>query len=384
VRCRKLIQWYQEGYGNGTMNTTMKRFTPQSEDGFTAILITMIIMVILVLITTGFVKIIGRDQRQVVDRQQSSQAFYAAEAGINDAVHALAAGYNSDKTTCPPDGSANFPNNSNVLDSAQGISYSCLTIDHAPRSLEYASIKTDDARVIMINGLQDNGTTPQRITHLRISWEAENGSPSTTFRPAGSATSSNNLPPIASWGANVGMLRIALTPLSSYSRDNLIDNTFTTFFYPQLRNPAGGIGAATYIRGSGNRVNQGPIVSGECNTANTPRKCNVDINLSSINESSFMLVLRSIYMNAAVSISGYNGAGFSTPIRIGGAQSLVDSTGKAFDVLRRVQVRVPSRNDYAYPAGAINSGDDVCKQYSLMPDIVGFIPANQSETNCSL
>ena len=352
----------------------MKNSLRHSEGGFTAIIITLIISVILTLVTIGFLKIVGRDQRQVVDRQQSTQAFYAAEAGINDAVKALGAGYNQDKTSCAPDGTASFPASSNVLDANTGTSYTCLTIDHAPRSLEYSSIKTDDARVIIINGLATDGVTPQKIGHLLIGWEDEN-SQITTFRnpPLGA------FPTSAAWGVSPGVMRMSITPLSSFHRSDLINNTFTAFLYP-LNGSAGVNGTTSYTT---SLTAQGPIVSGSCNTANLPRKCNVDIDLTAANQSSFMLVLRSIYSPSSVSVKAYPGAVGGTALRIGGAQSLVDSTGKAYDVLRRIQARVPSRNDYAYPAAALNSGQDVCKQYSLMPDIVGLSPTNQSTTSCN-
>jgi hypothetical protein len=51
-----------------------------------------------------------------------------------------------------------------------------------------------------------------------------------------------------------------------------------------------------------------------------------------------------------------------------GAQAVIDSTGKAQDVLRRIQVNVPLRatsqnelSDYA-----IQSTDAICKRFSVM------------------
>jgi hypothetical protein len=56
------------------------------EGGFVSIIVCMIIMTILSLITIGFAQIMAREQRQALDRQLSSQAFYAAESGVNDAL----------------------------------------------------------------------------------------------------------------------------------------------------------------------------------------------------------------------------------------------------------------------------------------------------------
>jgi hypothetical protein len=51
-------------------------------------------------------------------------------------------------------------------------------------------------------------------------------------------------------------------------------------------------------------------------------------------------------------------------LNLKGAQTLVDSTGKAQDVLRRIQVRIPTNNGYDIPDG---THADICKQYDLEP-----------------
>jgi hypothetical protein len=339
----------------------------------------MIIMVVLILITVGFVRIIGREQRQVLDRQLSNQAFYAAETGINDAVQQITDldnPFTGDKTSCLPDGSTFFPTGNNVIDAAAGISYSCLTVDHAPKTLEYNTIDKDETRAIYFTTLKDNdsdGTQTRNIDRIRISWQREVGIPTfvttapPTFLPAtGSVTN---------WPANTGVLRVALTPLSpgNYQRDRLIENTFTSFLYPQASG-AGSFGSVNYVSGAGNAFQQGPVVSGRCNTSNTPRSCTVEI--TGLNGHEFLLTLRSMYVKNGVTITANSGGiGAANPVRIGEAQTVVDSTGKSGDVLRRILVRVPGRNSYATPSFTINSAYDICKQYSVgPPEVVGLIP----------
>jgi Tfp pilus assembly protein PilX len=53
--------------------------------GMVAIMVTMILMIVISLIVVGFAQISRRNQRQALDRQLSTQAFYAAETGVNDA-----------------------------------------------------------------------------------------------------------------------------------------------------------------------------------------------------------------------------------------------------------------------------------------------------------
>src|SRR5688500_17746685 len=129
------------------IDITMRGNNKNQQSGFVAIIVTMIIMVVLILITTGFMRIIGREQRQDLDRQLSSQAFYAAETGINNAARALtdpATPLMVDKNECGPSStpplSLHFPAGSNVVDASSGIEYTCLTIDRTPRSLEYSAL----------------------------------------------------------------------------------------------------------------------------------------------------------------------------------------------------------------------------------------------------
>ena len=53
------------------------------------VLLTMILMIVVGLIVLGFAQISRRNQRQALDRQLSTQAFYAAETGVNDAANLI-------------------------------------------------------------------------------------------------------------------------------------------------------------------------------------------------------------------------------------------------------------------------------------------------------
>lgn len=147
-----------------------------------------------------------------------------------------------------------------------------------------------------------------------------------------------------------------LTPISLPLTAAGLDNaSFTAFLYPSV----GGTGSVGYTT---NWATKGSMVGGRCNTSSTPLYCNVDV--TGFNATTVLLRLRTIYSNSQVSITGYSGA---TQLRLKGAQSLVDATGKAQDVLRRVQVRVPSRAVYSYPESAIEASDSVCKQLQVYP-----------------
>lgn len=153
----------------------MKRHQPiqQDEQGFAAIIVAVILLLVLSLITVGFAAQMRKEQRAALDNQLSTQAYYAAESGINDAVQALGSGViTTAKQTCPPD--PQLP--SNTVNAAENVSYSCLLIDPAPLSLEYGSIDISQSKVLQITGIDPTDpteTVTRPITRLHISWQPD-------------------------------------------------------------------------------------------------------------------------------------------------------------------------------------------------------------------
>lgn len=70
-------------------NKTPKKPIQDNQQGIVAIVVTIILMVILTLIVLSFAKISRREERDALDRQLSTQAFYAAESGIDYAKSKL-------------------------------------------------------------------------------------------------------------------------------------------------------------------------------------------------------------------------------------------------------------------------------------------------------
>lgn len=323
-----------------------------------SILVTMILMIIISLITIGFARLVRREQRQSLDTQLSTQAFYAAEAGINDAVDALQNhGYNSEKDECEPETSGQLSSYDNVLDS--GVEYTCLLIDPSPTSLEYRSIDKDKSTTIPIKA--KSGT----IHELTLSWQDTSGDGNINCSyPLGS------FPPLGSWPAdcNAGMLRIDLVPVGgSVDRDSLLDNTLTSFLQPI---PSGSGSLISNLP-----ANKGGYVDANCNTANTPKLCKVEIKTLGPLASDMYLRVRSIYKANSLNIVAKDASG--TQLELVGSQAIVDSTGKANDVLRRIVVRVPigdlSKGDV--PDFAIQSSDTICKRMAVVPNIAPTFPA---------
>jgi hypothetical protein len=223
--------------------------------------------------------------------------------------------------------------------------------------------------VIEITGVNAADETQiELIGSLDISWQDANGG--ITFPPAGSTT----FPPAASWTFATPVLRLEVTPLvgGSISRQALVNNTYTAFLYP---NSSGSVSTnpsqysqSSYAGGtSTDGTATGQIVSGNCNTGSQPHYCNVQV--TSLGQASYLLDLGALYGSARVTITAYGNDG--SQLRMENAQTLVDSTGKAQDVLRRIQVRIPDHNNYDHPDNDLQNGGNICKQLGLVPISVG-------------
>ena len=125
---------------------TSKPSLRASEVGMISIMTTMVLMIIISLIALGFAQISRRNQRESLDRQLSTQAFYAAESGVNDARDLIANAVNAgttvpDKDACDDNGAGAFYATLNpVIDAAKNVEYSCLLVDTAPTELRYSDV----------------------------------------------------------------------------------------------------------------------------------------------------------------------------------------------------------------------------------------------------
>ena len=74
------------------------------------------------------------------------------------------------------------------------------------------------------------------------------------------------------------------------------------------------------------------------------------------------LRLTPIYRNATV---GVELRGSSGSVNFDGAQPLVDVTGRASNLFRRIEARLEIGDDFPYPNYAIDVEDGLCKDFSV-------------------
>lgn len=328
----------------------------QNQSGLAAITVTLIILGIVTLITVGFATLMRREQRQALDQQLSTQAFYAAESGVNEArtyIDANASSLN-DVSSCE-DTPNEIMQNANVGNNA---SFSCVLMDVTPTELK-ATISPD--RSWVVKAQTENGAP---VNRLEISWQMPDNqafaepdwSDSYLFLSQGK------------WGERTSPLRLMLMP-DVNDRTDLISRTFQAFLYPNAdagnsvnwtvaANPNNSTDPAGRVAGNGR------IIDGNCDVTRRPYYCRVY--LRGLSSSSYYLRLKTIYQPSVVSVRSFNDSNQLQELRNG--QAKIDATGKAADVVRRIQVNVPlASGTFPYPEYALETFDTLCKRFITWP-----------------
>ena len=315
------------------MSTTQQRHW--KERGMVSILVTMLLMIVISLIVLGFAQISRRNQRQSLDRQLSTQAFYAAEAGINDARNLIKAAINSGaaiptKPDCTNGSGATaafYGVLTPTLDSGNNVSYTCLMVDPTPKSLLYNDIRPSSTIIPLISSSGTNISTVK----LTILSKDGTANPSTGCPTTTNATFSTT----ASWtssGCGYGVLRFDLVPTNgSLTMSGLQDKTMTSFLVPMS---SGGVSSIAYpVASPASSSNTNNRVATACNATG----CTMTITGLSTNQ--YYMRVSAVYKDVSLVVSAADSTGAALSLQ--GAQAVIDATGKAQDVLRRVQVHIP-------------------------------------------
>lgn len=311
--------------------------------GVVSLMVTMVMMIVISLVVLGFAEISRNEQRNTLDEQLSTQAYYAAESGVNDARVAInaqiAAGSPvQDKTSCGNQGSYTL---SNTVDAAHNAAYTCVLVSTALPSLVYNVGYTSTVIPVTSSG--------PAFGNLTLSWKlpsGSNGSAADCYTDTGSLGSFPVATGSGAWGCDYPVLRVDMLDANgTLNRANWNADTSTFFFVPFNSNSvanAAGLGA------------HGTVTPARCDsTACTAR-------ITGVGGTRYYMRITTLYRtNSQLSITNTGGATFT------GAEATIDSTGKAQDVLRRILVAVDltDANARAVPSGALITEDSICKRF---------------------
>jgi type II secretory pathway pseudopilin PulG len=359
-------------------NTLMagKQPKPLNENGFASIVIALILIIVLALLTVGFAQLARREQQDALDKQLASQAYDAAESGLNNAYHDITNSIITQnggpgQTKADPSNCMNpvvgLSMNSNI-DANHGVSYSCLLVNLTPATLEKGlAAGSGWTTAFKVVDASNNDTA---LKSFDVVWGSTDGHaslpPSTVqFPPIGTSPSQ--------WGNSPALLGVSITPLGALDRNSLIDNSLTAYFKPSstagsLTYPATAIQSpANPYSGDANGVGgQGQIIQAKC----TSGKCTVTVNMSNgvggqIGEQ-YLIHVVDYYDDSQIGIANPIDTN-NKPAYFANSQAVIDVTGKARQVLKRIQAHVPIHPGPSLPSYGVEV-QDLCKRFNTTID----------------
>jgi Tfp pilus assembly protein PilX len=338
----------------------------KNEQGVVSILVTMIMIIVITLIVIGFAQITRRNQRESLDTQLSTQAYYAAESGVNAAVNYLTNPTNigaqintigNCTTFIGYLGSAGVNN----LDTATKTSYNCLMVNTEPTSLNISPVTQNLNSIVYVAN-----TDKEAFNALNFQWTQQT---STNF-PGGACKSTGGsgttLPQMNAWKCPYGILRVDLVDSSNISNASLQGNqgVMSYYFVPSYTsgNPFVKQIAITW-----------PTPSVEIVPVSCTTTCSIELNIAGGSKQYFARLTIMYQDSSSLTITGGDATHplnlvTGTGTNFVGGQALIDSTGQSQDELRRVQVRIPlTTTANTLPAYGLQTTDTLCKELSDGP-----------------
>lgn len=325
----------------------------ERQKGIVSFIVTLIMMLVISLLVIGFTQVTNRTQRESLDRQLSTQAQYAAESGVNKVAAVLDDSSivgTKTKTTCDNSGVYADTNNFDPqINPDNNVSVTCVLVNTRPSDIRVSANQTSST-IVPLNIVDSDGN-PSPANNITFTWS-----------PTDTTANTSVCNSIFSAGLPVGistckfaLLRVDLLRGNAAADPSSLSASTTSFYIK----PTTGGGTYT-LTGSSPKGN---IIAAKCTTT-----CSVTITLQGPwNFNSFYARLSTMYLDApTVIIDAGRTIVTTSDAYFEGAQAEVDSTGKAQDVLKRIQVRYPTgvRHDDTIPPYALDSEQTVCKKFT--------------------
>jgi Tfp pilus assembly protein PilX len=368
----------------------------RNEQGFVSLFTVIFFMLLITIITVGFLRIMAIEQRQALDNDLTASAEAAAQSGVEDAKRAILK-YNS-----LPDGdplkaqllaaltstgcdalftnasvrAALNINNDGSINNQPGLNefYTCLSVNL--NTADY--VGQGSAGQSEFIPLRTEGGA--RFDQVMVSWHLA----SQTIGNDGDGQPANyapalQLPPVTgganSWGTRgyPAYLRVELYgyPNGNFGRGGIDTLTRSVFLVPNASTNAAAVPSTTPInvgtvdpRGMDqNKIN---LVGVRCNGTppNVPLgtyACTARIELDNGQPStsnSYFLRVTPLYGSTHFRLQMLRN---NAVVNFSGVEPVIDSTGRASDVFRRIQTRVRPDNLSNLPEYAAETAGDVCK-----------------------
>lgn len=341
------------------------------ERGVVSIFIVIFAAIFMAIITVSFLSLMIRDQQQATNSELSQTAYDSAMSGVEDAKRAIMlckqtpapSGIDCSKlasgkcTTLSDmhvvaapqtdaDGNVEYPlqgtEGSNTLNQA----YTCVTIDTAPSAYK-TMLAENTAKVIPLSVTAPAST-------MTLTWTMAQGK----FTAGGVIGSLYNRGAWNSAGYPPMMRAQLINGVTGSSTDST-SKTATKFLYPTITSIASAVDFATDKHNSSNSA-----AAASCSTSGaTAQTCTVTLKMGggSVAQNGAYLVLTPIYSSANVTLTLPSSSHFL------GVQNVVDSTGRANNLFRRVQANVDLIPSPTYPSAELGLSGPLCKNFAITP-----------------
>ena len=351
----------------------MSNTLQKDQRGLVSFMVTIIMMLVISLIVIGFTQVTNRNRREQLDRQLSTQAFYAAESGVNAAIAKINVAISTPggvmpQNTCSSVVVGGYPTSETNLSITPKVGYTCILVNPVvPSIITNASQQTSS--VFPLNPVNSAGVSTN-LTQLTFTWSTPQGVAASNFncQSIGRFPKSSIAVP---YMCAFGMLRVDLMyGASGGSAVELAPKTVTLFMQPLVT----GISSPTISDFVSLGSPKGIIVGAQYDGA-SKKTYTAKVSLAGAAQTTqYYARITTLYRDSPRIVVG--GSYLGTPVSFKDAQAIIDVTGKAQDVLRRVQVTVPIHQyDSIIPEGAVQSTTDVCKRFSTYPGS-SFLPAD--------
>lgn len=367
-----------------------------NQRGFVSLFTVIFFMLLITIITVGFLRIMAAEQRQSLDNDLTASAKAAAQSGIEDAKRAilkykslpdsdpLKAQLQTALTSSSCDAlfsnasisSALNLNNNGSINNQAGLNeyYTCLSVNmDTPDYIGQGSAGKSDFIPLVSGGgdLFDQIVVSWHLTSQTVGTEGD-GQPS-NYAPG------VQLPPVTggvnSWSARgyPAYLRVELYghPNSNFTRSNMTQINRTVFLVPNSSTNAAAVDPSTVtnfetvdprgadqskinligVRCTGTPPNV-PIGTYACSA-----RLGVPVGQPSTSHTYYLRVTP-LYGSAHFRLQLYHN---NAVVNFNGVQPMIDSTGRASDVFRRIQARVRLDDISNLPEYSVETAMDICK-----------------------
>lgn len=364
----------------------------QQQSGAVSIFSVVFAAMLLTILTIGFIKLMLRDQQQATNNDLSQSAYDAALAGVEDAKRVIRA---AQQGSADAQTAMEQPNDCRIIKRAKIIpyagddetvirsgntggtqfnqAYTCVNINLDSPDFLYEA-KPEATQLVPLRAVGP-------FNKLVIQWysQQDNGDSPTAVIPPELARS-DRLPTNAAWGTNMPPLMRAqvITPGAQFDTNKLDQAGASRTVFLRPYDVIGGTSSialdiAAQSRATDVAVTQDNSVSTiNCsrNFANDSYACSVELTIAQVTPEASrnaFLRLNSLYKGAHVRVMLKQG---DAPVHFNGVQPIVDVTGRANNLFRRVEARLQVGDDFPYPDNALQLQNSLCKDFSVTDEKV--------------